>query len=266
MKGKNLVVRALVGLYFLLTATTLPAQLRCVVLDAGHGGHDPGAVGKLFKEKDIALNIAKKVGLLLETNFPEMKVIYTRKTDLFVELHKRAAKANAAKADLFISIHVNAMERKNSHIEGTEVFVMGAHVKDENLRVAKFENKAILLEKDYKKNYDGFDPNSPEGNIAMNMVQNAYLDHSLNLAGMVSDSFKKRAKRTNRGVHSAGFMVLKTATMPSILIECGYISNPEEELFLGSEEGQNKLAEAIFYAIRKYQVSVIKTIKTSNQP
>lgn len=264
MQHTNSILKVFVGLFFLLNAITGQAQLRCVVLDAGHGGHDPGAVGKLFKEKDIALSIAKKVGQLLEADFPEMKVVYTRKTDAFVELHKRAAKANAVNADLFISIHVNAMERKNSHIEGTEVFVMGAHVKDENLRVAKLENKAILLEKDYKKHYDGFDPNSPEGNIAMNMVQNAYLDHSLNLASMVSDSFKKRAKRTNRGVHSAGFMVLKTATMPSILIECGYISNPEEELFLGSEEGQNKLAESIFFAIRKYQVSVIKTMKMAD--
>jgi len=242
----------------LLLPFTLEAQkVRRVVIDAGHGGHDGGATGKNAKEKDIALSVALKTGKFIKENLKDVEVIYTRKTDVFVELYRRAKIANEAKADLFISIHCNANPSTSPY--GSETYVMGLHKSQANLAVAQLENKAILLEDDYHVQYDGFDPSSPEGYIFFSMLQNAFLDQSLNLASMVQKHLKEKVNMYNRGVKQAGFLVLYKTTMPSVLIETGFISNLNDEKILGSEDGQNKLAQAIYYAVKEYKQSVEKT-------
>lgn len=232
-------------------------KVKKVVIDAGHGGHDPGAVGKTSKEKDITLSIALKTGKFIEENMPDVQVIYTRKTDVFIELYRRAKIANEAKADLFISIHCNA--NKSTTPYGAETYVMGLHKSEANLSVAQLENASILLEDDYHVKYEGFDPSSPEGYIFFSMLQNAYLDQSLGLASSVQQHFKDRVNLFDRGVKQAGFLVLYKTTMPSILIETGFISNAKEEKILASDEGQTYIASAIFRAIKDYKKSVEKT-------
>lgn len=242
----------------LLMPLSMEAQkVRRVVIDAGHGGHDSGAVGKNAKEKDIALSIALKTGKYIRDNLKDVEVIYTRKTDVFVELYRRAKIANEAKADLFISIHCNANPSTSPY--GAETYVMGLHKSQANLAVAQLENKAILLEDDYHVQYEGFDPASPEGYIFFSMLQNAFLDQSLNLASLVQDNMKEKVNMYNRGVKQAGFLVLYKTTMPSVLIETGFISNLNDEKVLISEEGQNKFALAIYMAIKEYKQSVEKT-------
>jgi N-acetylmuramoyl-L-alanine amidase len=225
-----------------------------VVIDAGHGGHDPGARGKRGQEKDIALSIALKLGAMITSECPDVEVIYTRKTDVFIELHKRAQIANQNQADLFISIHCNATRSTAPH--GTETWVMGLHKSDENLEVARLENSAILKEDDYIAQYDGFDPNSPEAYIIFSMFQNAYIDNSLLLASHVQDHFRDGARRTDRGVKQAGFLVLYRTTMPGILVETGFISNPSEEQYLMSEAGQSEISSAILKAFKDYKNGV----------
>jgi N-acetylmuramoyl-L-alanine amidase len=222
-----------------------------VVIDAGHGGHDPGAMGKKAKEKNIALAIALKLGSYIKKNFPDVKVVYTRKTDVFVELYKRAKIANQAKADLFISIHCNS--NKSSKPYGTETWVMGLHKSKANLAVAQKENAAILLEKDYEKTYNNFNPNSPQSYIAFSLFQSAFRDQSIDFATKVESEFKNRAQRHDRGVKEAGFLVLWKTTMPAVLIETGFVSNPAEEKFLMSEQGQDYLASAIYRAFKAYK-------------
>lgn len=222
-----------------------------VVIDAGHGGHDPGAVGKKYKESQIALAIALKLGILIRENFPDVEVVYTRRNDTFVELYNRAKIANTAKADLFISIHCNAS--KSLTASGTETWVMGLHKSQANLEVARLENATILMEDDYENQYDGFDPNSPEANIIFSLFQNIYLDQSLQLAAGVQNQFEKRLGRVNRGVKQAGFLVLYKTTMPGILVETGFISNPQEEDYLGSENGQVLISSALYRAFRDYK-------------
>ncbi len=219
-----------------------------VVLDAGHGGHDSGALGKHSKEKDAALAITLKTGKILEKH-KHIKVIYTRKDDRFVELHKRADIANKHKADLFVSIHCNANE--NPAVMGTETYVMGLHKTESNLKVAMRENAVILKEENYLENYEGFDPNSPEAYIVFSLYQNAFLEQSIEVAHRVQTNFEK-AGRKNRGVKQAGFLVLARTAMPSILVETGFITNEAEEKFLNSEKGQRILAEAIAKAIVDY--------------
>jgi N-acetylmuramoyl-L-alanine amidase len=234
-----------------------------VVIDAGHGGHDSGCLGKKSMEKDIALGVALKLGKYIEENFSDVKVIYTRKTDTFVELFQRAAIANNAKADLFICIHCNSacfMDKKkreicNEESSGPETWVMGLHKSEANLEVSKRENSVVLLEKDYLHQYDGFDPNSPEANIIFSLYQNTYLDQSLRLASYVQQELKL-AGRTGRGVKQAGFIVLYKTSMPSILVETGFLSNPDEEQFLISDKGQHVMARSIFNAFRSYKNSV----------
>lgn len=228
-------------------------QIKKVVIDAGHGGEDPGAIGKKSKEKNIALAVALKLGNQIKTNFPEIEVIYTRKTDVFIELYRRAQIANTNKADLFISIHCNST--KSAEAYGTETWVLGLNKSQANLEVAKKENGAILFEKDYASQYDGFDPNSPEGNIIFSLYQNAYLEQSLDLADLVQKQFTNKLGRHNRGVKQAGFLVLYKTTMPAALIELGFLSNPNEESFLISESGQNHLASGIFRAFKEYKAS-----------
>lgn len=233
--------------------TKLDYQLRTVVIDAGHGGHDHGCSGKQSKEKHIALNISKKLGRYIKGKFPKVKVIYTREKDVFIPLHTRAEIANKNKADLFISIHCNAIGAQKHLVRGTETYVMGLHNADENLAVAKRENEAILLEKDYEKNYHGFDPESPEGHIILAMVQNAFLEQSISFAEKVEYNFNHLAGRKSRGVKQAGFLVLRETTMPSVLIETGYLTHKSDEKYMRSKRGQDELSFAIFKAFQSYK-------------
>ncbi len=222
-----------------------------IVIDAGHGGKDPGALGKKSKEKDIALAIAKKTGEYIKKYIPGVKVIYTRTDDKFIELHKRSDIANENDADLFISIHVNAGRKKD--IKGTSVFVMGLNKADKQLDVVKRENSVILIEDNYKTKYEGFDPDSPESDIIFSLYQNAYLDQSIKLAEYLREEFKNKAKRIDRDVRQAGLVVLWNCSMPGILVETGFITNPEEEAFLNSEKGREIIASAIYRAVKKYK-------------
>ncbi len=230
------------------------AGLHRVVIDAGHGGRDPGAVGATSKEKDIVLDIALRLGKLIQGEYPNVEVVYTRKTDVFVDLDKRGDIANKAKADLFISIHANANPSKRPY--GAETFVMGPSKTAENMEVAKRENSVILIEDDYSTRYEDFDPKSPESYIFFSMLQNAYLNQSLNFAAEVQEHFTTTAQRTNRGVKQAGFLVLWRTTMPSALVEVGFISNLAEEKYMSSDAGKNQLAESIFKAFCKYKEQV----------
>ncbi len=232
-----------------------------IVIDAGHGGKDSGCRGVLakVKEKNVTLKIALKLGSYIEKAYPNLKVLYTRKTDKFVPLYERAHVANKHKADLFISIHCNAVPKltaRGKAVHGTETYVMGLHTAEENLSVAKRENEVILLEDDYKKNYDGFDPNSTEGHIMLSMVQDAYLSQSINLASKIDNQFRYKAKRKSRGVKQAGFVVLRQTTMPSVLIEAGFLTNQYEEKFLNTTYGQDLIASAIFRAFKEYSTEV----------
>lgn len=224
-----------------------------IVIDAGHGGHDPGCHGAIANEKDVALAIALKFGKYVEDNLPDVEVIYTRKTDVFVELHNRAKIANEAKADLFICIHCNAGP---AGAFGTETYIMGAHKNEANLQVAKRENAAILMEDDYAKEYDGFNPNSPEAHVIFSLYQNAFLSQSIHFAHNVQTEFKTKAKRHDRGVRQAGFLVLYRTTMPSVLIETGFLTNTNEEKYLISEQGQDYLASAIYRGFKKYKFGI----------
>lgn len=222
-----------------------------VTLDAGHGDHDFGAVYSGRVEKNINLAIALKVGKLLE-QYPKIDVIYTRKTDVFIDLIERANIANRANAHIFVSIHCNA--NKNTAADGTETYVMGMSKLASNLEAAKKENSVITLEKDYKQKYEGFDPNSPETMIGMTIMQEEYLENSISLASKVEDGFAGLGKKIRHGgVKQAPFMVLHKAYMPRILIETGFISNPAEGEALNSEDGQNDIAKAIADAIVSYK-------------
>ncbi len=223
-----------------------------VVLDAGHGGDDPGNMGKKgsgFKEKDIALNIVLQVGKELE-KIPEIKVIYTRKTDVFVTLRGRAKIANDADADLFVSVHCNA---HHSEANGTETFVLGLHANQQNFEVAKKENEVIYLEDDYEIHYGGFDPKSPESLIGLTLMQEDYLDQSTLLAKKIQDNFTYKLNRKNRGVKQAGFWVLHNTAMPSVLIETGFLTYQNEGAYLNSAKGQTEMATSIYNAIVDYK-------------
>jgi len=229
-------------------------QIKTIVVDAGHGGHDPGCHGADNQEKHIALAIAKKIAAGIENQFPNIRVILTRDKDVFVPLYERADIANRNNADLFISIHCNYLPG-SSATQGTETYVMGLHTAEYNLQVAKRENSAILLEEDYKRNYD-YDPNSPEGHIMISMVQNAYLQQSILFGELVEDHLRGSANRRSRGVKQAGFVVLKATAMPSVLIETGFLSNGNEEQFLAAGGGQDKIAESVLLAFGKYKNQV----------
>ena len=225
-------------------------KLRTVVIDAGHGGSDPGSLGKNSKEKDIALAISLKLGAYLEEKYPDLNVIYTRKTDVFVKLDQRAKIANRSKADLFICVHANS---GNPAAFGTETFVMGNAKTDANMRAAQRENAVILLEDNYEETYENFDPYSPESYIAMSITQSVYQGQSIDFAEKIQAQFRDRVGRKDRGVKMEHFLVLHQTTMPSVLIETGFITNPAEEKFLMSELGQDYLASAIYRAFRDYK-------------
>ena len=230
------------------------SHIRTVVIDPGHGGKDPGAQYGNAREKDIVLDISLKLGNYIKANYPEVKVIYTRDRDFFVPLYQRASIANKNDADLFISIHVNAVEK--GMVQGTETYILGQHRTKDNLEVAKKENAVILLEDNYRTTYEGFDPNSPESYIMFELVQDEYLEQSAMLASAVQEQFRERARRIDRSVKQSGFLVLRQTTMPSILIEAGFLSHPSERNYLMSESGRDYLASAIFRAFREYKKKV----------
>ena len=229
-------------------------RLRTVVIDAGHGGHDPGAISKSSKmsEKQINLDIALKLGARIEKEYPDVKVIYTRKTDRFVELAERGNIANRNHADLFISIHVNSA--KNTSASGTETFVMGTDKSQSNMEVCKRENSVILLEDDYSTTYEGFDPDNPESYIIFNLMQNAHFEQSIAFAALVQQQFVKNGPiRKSRGVRQAPLMVLWRTTMPSALIEVGFLSNASERTLLNAASNRQKIADDIFNAFSAFK-------------
>lgn len=226
-------------------------KITTVVIDAGHGGKDPGAIGKKSKEKDITLKIAKMTGDYIKQHCPDVNVIYTRKSDVFVSLLRRAQIANENNADVFISIHCNANASPSPY--GVETFVMGEHRNNQNLEVAKLENASILYEDNAAEDYSDFNPNSTEAYIMLKFFQNEHKSASLDLAERIQHQLVKRVGRRDRGVQQAGFLVLYKTVMPSVLVEIGFLSNPAEERFLLSKEGQTYIASALFRAFRDYK-------------
>lgn len=253
---KNRLLLLFLGVFLLFfTTKAVMAQERTftVVIDPGHGGKDPGAVGSSSKEKDIVLSVGRKVGKLIEKHHPDVKVLYTRNDDHFVALNKRAEIANKAHADLFLSIHCNALDRKRTSPQGVETFVLGLHRSKDNLDVAKAENAVIMYEDDYSVKYEGFNPNEPESYIIFEFMANEFLAQSVYLASIVQNQLVSNSKRVNRNVRQAGFLVLREVAMPSILIELGYISNRQEEQYLKSASGQTSLASSIYNGFREYK-------------
>ena len=250
----------LLGVLCLTSLVLLQAQdvgdvsrIKRVVIDAGHGGKDPGAISRngKYKEKNITLSVALKLGELIKSNFPDIKVIYTRSTDKYVELSERAAIANRNKADLFISIHVNSA--KAVQARGTETFVMGAHKSDDNFEVCKLENSVIVIEDDYESKYEGFNPNSPESYIIFSLLQNIHQEQSIKYAAQVQGQFAKGPITVNRGVKQGGLLVLWKTTMPAVLTELGFISNPKDCAVLITKSGQEQFARRLFNAFVSYK-------------
>ena len=241
-------------LIVLLPCFSLQASARdfVVVIDPGHGGKDPGAIGRRGNEKTINLNVALKLGRLIKENYRDVKVIYTRQRDVFVPLGRRAQIANQAKADLFISIHTNSLA-KGRIARGTETYTLGLHRTADNLEVAQKENSVILIESDYKQRYAGFNPRSAESYIMFEFLQDKNMKNSVSLASLIQKQFKSTAKRIDKGVHQAGFLVLRETTMPGVLIELGYISTPDEERYLLSNKGSSDLAMSIYKAFGQYK-------------
>ena len=244
-------------------------KIKTVVIDPGHGGKDSGTMGtKRFKiyEKHVALSVSLKLGKYISESFPEIDVIYTRSSDVFLELNERTEIANNANADLFISIHCDGFT--NPKPSGASVFVMGMSKLKANMDVAMRENAAIYLEDNYQQKYEGFDPKSPESYIVFSLMQNTYLNQSLKIAEEVENQFATRANRKSRGVKQAPFYVISRTNMPSILVECGFLTNPKEEEFLHSDLGQDYIASAIFRAFRTYKVNIEieeNNLKNKNQ-
>ena len=261
---RNIVILCAIGLLFFARPSAavapgspaLPPQkyrLRTVVLDAGHGGKDRGCAGLHAREAAVALKIVLDLGRMIEQNMPDVKVVYTRKTDVFVELADRAGIANKHNADLFISVHCNA----GPHAAyGTEVWTMGPHKTDANLAVAKRENAVILQEDDYQANYNGFDPRSPQSHILFSLFQSAYMVNSLRFAQVIDAQFRTTVKRHSRGVKQAGFLVLWKTAMPSVLIEAGFLTNRTEEQYLNDKSGQSYMASGIYKAFRLYKANL----------
>lgn len=254
--------RYILSIFCIFFALTISAKQFTVVLDPGHGGKDPGAVGKKGQEKNINLNVALAVGKMITEKHPDVKVIYTRKTDKYVTLQERPNIANKADGDLFISIHTNASESSKAY--GAETFTLGLSKSQANFEVAKRENSVLLLEEDNKETYQGFDPTSPDSYIMFEFMQSKYIDQSVEIAYYIQKEFVE-IKRLDRGVRQAIFWVLHQVKMPSILVELGFITNPTEENFLLSEEGQEKLANSIYSAFEKYKHEYDKRTITTPQ-
>lgn len=254
LRLKKLIIYCL-GILFLISAESVYAQKNgfTVVIDPGHGGRDPGALGSSSKEKDIVLSVGKKLGELIKNNHQDVNVLYTRDTDIFVELNKRAEIANKAKADLYISLHCNALDRRRQSPQGVETFVLGLHRSKDNLDVAKAENSVILYEDDYSTKYQGFNPNEPESYIMFEFMTDQYLQQSVYFASLVQNRLVNNSKRTNRNVRQAGFLVLREVAMPSILVELGYISNAGDERYMKTESGQRSLSNSVYLAFKEYK-------------
>lgn len=266
--GKRIVLSLLI--FVSLTAASFGADNRfTLVIDAGHGGHDAGAKGAFSYEKNINLNVALAFGRYVEENCPDVKVVYTRKTDVFIPLHKRADIANKNKADVFISIHTNALP-KGSIAHGLETYTMGIRRSDEKLSAAQRENSVIVIEEDYKEHYEGYDPNSPESAIMFEFMHDKNMARSVELAKYVQNSVCSIAKRPNKGVKQDVFLVLRETSMPACLIELGFITTPDEEKFLNNKENIDKLAKGIFEAFSKYKAkydnNVTVPYKTMKKP
>ena len=258
MMGKRIIF--IVVIWMALATLAMGANKRfTLVIDAGHGGKDAGCVGAISKEKNLTLKMALAFGKYVERNCPDVKVIYTRKTDVFLELWQRAEIANKNKADLFLSIHINALPgKKIGH--GVQTYTLGrGRVSgsnkgiSENLDVAKRENAVIVMEKDYQQHYAGFDPNSPESSIMFEFIQDTYRERSVELAKLIQKEVCAQASRPNKGVHQAGFLVLRATSMPSCLIELGFITTRDEENLLNSESGIEAHARGIFQAFNRYK-------------
>ena len=248
------IILFLCSLWLALPLSHLSAQGKdfTLVIDPGHGGKDPGAIGKKGKEKNINLNVALKLGNLIKENCKDVNIVYTRQKDTFVALDRRAQIANNAKADLFISIHTNSVA-KGKTVRGTETYTLGLHRTEDNLEVAKKENSVILIESDYEQRYAGFNPNSAESYIIFEFLQDKNMEKSVRLATDIQKQFRNTAKRIDKGVHQAGFLVLRETTMPGVLVELGYISNPDEERYLLTEAGTSALAKSIYQAFLSYK-------------
>jgi N-acetylmuramoyl-L-alanine amidase len=251
------------GISFALTPNTNNSKSFVVIIDPGHGGKDPGAVSKGVREKDVVLAIGKKLGMFINESYPDVKVIFTRNTDVFVPLIDRSKIANKNKADLFISLHANFCGTPSTR--GTETFVLGLHRSDDNLEVAKKENSVILLEDDYSTTYEGFDPNLSESYIMFELTQDIYMDQSLLFADAIQHQFKSNLENPNRGVKQAGFLVLRQSSMPSVLIETGFISNSSEATYLSSETGQQTIAQSVFEAFKRFKTKKSGSNATINE-
>lgn len=235
-----------------LLLMSLCANAFTVVIDAGHGGRDAGAVGRKSKEKNINLAVALALGKMIEDNCAGVKVVYTRQKDVFVDLDERANIANRAKADLFISIHTNSTASKVGP-RGAETYTLGMHRAADNLEVAKRENSVITLESNYEEKYEGFDPRSSESYIIFELMQDQNMAQSVRLAKMIQEQFRSVAGRVDKGVHQAGFLVLRATSMPSVLVELGYINNPNEETYLNSASGIQAMAKSVYRAFEAYR-------------
>lgn len=249
----------LTGMYLILIPSIVIPQvtqnsIRTVVIDPGHGGVAPGCVGNYYYEKNIVLGVSLRFGRLIQENFPDVNVIYTRTRDASVELIERSNIANKAKADLFISIHANSEEQKKAF--GCETYVLGLHRSEDNMQVAQRENSVIVYEDDYESKYEGFDPYAPESYIMFQLMQNAYLEQSIKFAEFIQEELMQGPITHNRGVKQAGFIVLYKTASPSVLIELGFVSHHKEELLLGDPDNQDIIAQHLFNAFAKYKGSI----------
>ncbi|MGM9475875.1 N-acetylmuramoyl-L-alanine amidase family protein [Pedobacter sp. GSP4] len=253
-------IKLLVTLLFILTLTTQFAfaqgyKIKTIVIDPGHGGRKPGASGSFSKEKDVSLKIALKLGEILKEELPDIKIIFTRRTDIDVDLYRRAEIANEANADLFISVHCNSMPPGNKHIKGVETLVAGSHrLKEQDAAIR--ENADIKLEKNYKTKYDGYDPNNPSSFILLSLLKNTFRDKSIKFAKLIQNSYINRDERFSRGVKEQGVLVLQRCGMPAVLTEVGFISNTDEEKYINSQKGQSEIANSIFDAIKTYKKNI----------
>ena len=259
-KNKKILLSFVIAIPFLFggfipNETMMPAfRMKKIVLDAGHGGKDPGNIGSKAREKDINLAVTLLVGKYIKENLPDVEVIYTRKDDSFPTVHERPKIANINKADLFVSIHSNSASSKSA--AGTETWVMGTKHFEANFDIIKKENSVIFLEDNYEEQYEGFDPSSPESYMMFNLMQKAFLSNSLSLASKVEDDFNNRVNRYSRGVKQAPLYVLWTTSMPSVLIELGFLSNTNEEKYLNTKDGQTYLSSAIYRSVKAYKEEI----------
>lgn len=264
---KNTVLRMLVAAAAAMTVFAVSCKQFTLVIDAGHGGKDYGACGKKVYEKTVNLNVALKLGEMIADEMKDVKVVFTRSDDRFLTLQQRADKANKASGDLFISIHTNSVDKSakgRTSINGASTYTLGMHKTEENLAVAKRENSVMKLEDDFTTTYQGFDPNSTESYIIFEISQSRHVEQSVDFAMRVQREFSNTAGRKNNGVRQAGFWVLAKTSMPAVLVELDFICNPTVESFLGSSEGQTKLAKSIFNAVKSYKKSFYS--ETSDEP